>query len=50
MKDFLYHSDMPTAIKQNPTQMELTVESFISYWKKAREHTACYPSEFVLPL
>jgi hypothetical protein len=45
MKDFLYHAAMPTAIKQNPTQMELTVESFISYWKKAREHTACYPSE-----
>jgi hypothetical protein len=24
--------------------MEMTLESYISFWKKAKEETACYPS------
>jgi hypothetical protein len=46
MKEFLHHLDMPNVIKNNPTTMELSVNSFIAYWEKARENTACYPSEF----
>jgi hypothetical protein len=46
MKDFLKHLIMPLAIKNNPTTMELSVDTFIHYWKKARENTACFPSEF----
>ncbi len=46
MKDFLKHLAMPYVIKSNPNSMELSVNSFISYWKKARENTSCYPSEF----
>jgi hypothetical protein len=37
---------MPLSIKNNPTSMEMTVDSFVSFWKKAREFTTCYPSEF----
>jgi hypothetical protein len=27
-----------------PLSMALSVESYVSYWRKAREETACYPS------
>jgi hypothetical protein len=27
-----------------PFKMELTLESYVAYWKKAREETSCYPS------
>lgn len=37
---------MPQSIRDNPNKMKMTVDSFISYWKKAKENTACYPSEF----
>jgi hypothetical protein len=46
VKDFLQHAAMPLSIKNNPTSMEMTVDSFVSFWKKAREFTTCYPSEF----
>jgi hypothetical protein len=46
MKDFLTRLATPEDIKSNPTTMEMTVDSFISYWKKAKEHTSCYPGEF----
>jgi hypothetical protein len=46
MTDFLTRLATPEVIKNNPNTMEMTVESFISYWKKAKEHTSCYPSEF----
>jgi hypothetical protein len=32
-------------IKDNPTEMEMSVESFIRYWRRAKEKTSCYPSE-----
>jgi hypothetical protein len=46
MNEFLLHTRMPEAIKENPTTMDMTFESYISYWKKAKENTACYPSKF----
>jgi hypothetical protein len=46
MIDFLAHLAMPRTIKENPNQMEMTLDSFVSYWRKAREHTSCYPSPF----
>jgi hypothetical protein len=45
MIDFLHHLVMPQVIKDNPTKMELTVDSFTSFWKKAKENTSCYPSK-----
>jgi hypothetical protein len=46
MIDFLTHLAMPRAIKENPNQMAMTLDIFISFWRKAREHTSCYPSPF----
>jgi len=37
---------MPEAVKNlGPIKMEMNLESYISFWKKARENTSCYPSE-----
>jgi len=37
---------MPEAVKNLfPIKMEMNLESYISFWKKARENTSCYPSE-----
>jgi hypothetical protein len=44
--EFLKHLAMPKIIKDNENKMEMTLDSFISYWRKAREYTSCYPSEF----
>jgi hypothetical protein len=42
MRDFLA---MPAVIKNNPNSMQLTLEGLISFWKKAKETTSCYPSK-----
>lgn len=37
---------MPEAVRAlGPLKMNMTVDSYTSYWKRAREDTACYPSE-----
>jgi hypothetical protein len=46
IKDFLTHVSMPDVIKNNPTNMEMTLPSFISFWRKTKENISCYPSEF----
>ncbi len=46
IKDFLKHSVMPKPIKDNPTSMDITLQSYVSFWKKARENTSCYPRKF----
>jgi hypothetical protein len=46
IKDFLNSSAMPTNIKDNIDKMEITLESFISFWRHAKENTSCFPSEF----
>jgi hypothetical protein len=45
MKEFLKHLAMPQAIKDNPTEREISVESFTRYWRRAKENTSCYPRE-----
>jgi hypothetical protein len=45
MKDFLYQLAMPQSIKENPCSMDITLASFISFWKKAKENITCYPSK-----
>jgi hypothetical protein len=37
---------MPTKIKENINKMDITLESFISFWRHAKENTSCFPSEF----
>jgi hypothetical protein len=46
MKDFLSHLVMPPPIAEFPNSMSMTVQSFTEFWKKAKENTSCYPSEF----
>jgi hypothetical protein len=46
IKDFLRSSAMPTKIKNNINKMEITLVSFISFWRHAKENTSCFPSEF----
>jgi hypothetical protein len=46
IKDFLNQLLMPECIKSNPNTMELTLSSFINFWRKAKENTSAYPSEF----
>jgi hypothetical protein len=36
MVNFLSHLVMPQSIRNNPTNMDMTLESFISYWRKAK--------------
>jgi hypothetical protein len=37
---------MPEAVRNlGPKKLALTFQEYMSYWKKAREDTACYPSE-----
>jgi hypothetical protein len=45
LKEFLSHLKMPQSIRDHPNNMTMTLESFISYWKKAKENTSCYPSK-----
>jgi hypothetical protein len=45
--DFLSHLQMPQKIRDNPTKMELTLESFISFWRKLRN---LHPSTLVSSL
>jgi hypothetical protein len=36
---------IPQAVRElGPMKMELSLESYVTFWKKAREDTACYPS------
>jgi hypothetical protein len=46
MKTFLTHMAMPTVIRENPNNMEMTFASFSRYWRKAKENISCFPSEF----
>jgi hypothetical protein len=45
MVNFLSHLVMPQNIRNNPTTMDMTLESFTSYWRKAKENISCYPSD-----
>ncbi len=37
---------MPQAVRDlGPLKMELTLDTYISFWKKAKKDTSCYPSE-----
>jgi hypothetical protein len=45
MVNFLSHLVMPQNIRNNPTNMDMTLESFTSYWHKAKENISCYPSD-----
>jgi len=43
--DIIAQWQMPDEVKQlGPLKMALSVESYVKYWKKARENTSCYPS------
>jgi hypothetical protein len=43
--DLIAQWQMPPAVRElGPLKMELHLDSYISYWKKAREDTSCYPS------
>ncbi len=36
---------MPPEVRElGPLKMDMTSESYVAFWKKAREDTACYPS------
>jgi hypothetical protein len=36
---------MPAAVRElGPLKMEMSVDSYVRYWKKARENTSCFPS------
>ena len=44
--DVIAQWQMPQAVRDlGPLKMELSLESYIQFWKKARESTSCYPSE-----
>jgi hypothetical protein len=43
--DVIAQWQMPDEVKQlGPLKMAISVESYVKYWKKARENTSCYPS------
>jgi len=43
--DVIAQWQMPAAVRQlGPLKMEMSVESYVKFWKKARENTSCYPS------
>jgi len=43
--DVIAQWQIPQAVRDlGPLKMELSLESYISFWKNAREDTACYPS------
>ena len=43
--DLIAQWQMPPAVRAlNPLKMELSLDSYTSFWRKAREDTACYPS------
>jgi hypothetical protein len=45
-KDFLYELMMPQAVQDlGPQTMEISLESFRAFWKKAKENTSCYPDD-----
>jgi hypothetical protein len=46
IKDFLTHVSMPDVIKNNPTNMDMTLPSFISFWRKTKENISCHPRKF----
>jgi len=36
---------MPDAVRElGHLKLEMSVDSYVRYWKKARENTSCYPS------
>ena len=43
--DVIAQWQMPQAVRDlGPLKMELTLDTYISFWKKAKEDTSCYPS------
>jgi hypothetical protein len=43
--DLIAQWQIPQAVRDlGPLKMELSLESYVKFWKKAREDTACYPS------
>ena len=47
--DVIAQWQIPEAVRAlGPLKMEMSVESYIRYWKKARENTSCYPSSLSL--
>jgi hypothetical protein len=43
--DLIAQWQMPPEVRElGPLKMELHLDSYISYWKKAKEDTSCYPS------
>jgi len=43
--DVIAQWQMPQTVRDlGPLQMNMTVDSYTAYWKKARENTSCYPS------
>jgi hypothetical protein len=43
--DVIAQWQIPQAVKElGPLHMNMTVDSYTAYWKKARENTSCYPS------
>jgi len=43
--DVIAQWQMPDEVKQlGPLKMAMSVESYVKYWKKAKENTSCYPS------
>jgi hypothetical protein len=45
IKSFLTHVATPQVIQNNPTTMEMTITSYVAFWKHAKENISCYPSE-----
>jgi hypothetical protein len=45
VKDFLQQLVMPHSIRNSTNNMEITLSSFLSYWRKAKENTSCFPRE-----
>jgi len=43
--DVIAQWQIPQSVRDlGPLKMELSLESYVSFWKKAREDTSCYPS------
>jgi hypothetical protein len=43
--DVIAQWQIPTAVRElGPIKMDMPLESYLAFWKKAREETACYPS------
>lgn len=45
-REFIAELEMPQAVRTlGPQTMVIEVESFRTFWKKARENTSCYPDD-----